>query len=175
MENTMNRFVLTAVVTALCTGASLSARNALAQQVTETPQRHAKHTWLHLSEVIARPESCRDPLPSSGGKGLITFTTADGRSHVRCLELPAGSVDQNGFKQSTAGATETKPLALLSAYVAGPDGKPDPRFGPQPQDIVILTSGDGRVIVTFSDFSADTEAGSYPYPARVGWPGSPLE
>ena len=94
---------------------------------------------------------------------------------MRCAELPADSVDQNGFKPSAADAAETKPLALLSAYVVRPDGKPDPRFGSRPQDIVILTSGDGRVIVTFSDFSADPEAGTYPYPAKVGWPGSPLE
>ncbi|MCL4799259.1 MAG: hypothetical protein KJ025_06705 [Burkholderiales bacterium] len=90
--------------------------------------------------------------------------------HVHCLGLPADSVDQSGFKQPTAGATETKPRALLSAYVVRPDGTPHPGFGPQPQDIVILTTGDGRVVVTFSDLSADAETGSYPYPIRVGAP-----
>jgi len=170
----MNRIVLKAVVSTMCMGALLSAGDVLAQQAGDAPQQHAKHTWLHLSE-LARPQNCGDPLAGSRGAGLITFTTADGRTHMRCTELLADSVDQNGFKPSTASATETKPLALLSAYVVRSDGKPDPRFGSQPQDIVILTSGDGRVIVTFSDFSADTEAGTYPYPATVSWPGSTLE
>ena len=169
----MNRTVLTAVVSALCMGAFLSAGNALAQQATDAPQQYARHTWLHLSEIVA-PESCRDPLAGSDRSGLITFTTADGRSHMRCTEMPADPMDQNGLKPSAATAAETRPLALLSAYVVRPDGKPDPRSGLQPQDIVILTSGDGRVIVTFSDFSADVEAGSYPYPARVGSRSSPV-
>ena len=171
----MNRIVLTAVASALCMSGFLPTGDALAQRSTGAPQQHAKHTWLHLSEIVARPESCRDPLAGSDRTGLITFTTADGRSHLHCTKLPADAVDQNDFNPSAASASETKPLALLSAYVVRPDGKPDPRFGAQPQDIVVLTSGDGRVIVTFSDFSADTDAGSYPFPARVGWPRSPLE
>lgn len=171
----MNRIVLTVVVSTLCMGALLSAGTALAQQAVSAPQQRAKHTWLHISEIVARPQNCGDPLAGSDGRELVTITTADGRSHVRCTELTADAVDENGFKPSAASADDTKPLALLSAYVVRQDGTPDPRFGPQPQDIVILTSGDGRVIITFSDFSADIDGGSYPYPARVGWRGSPLE
>jgi hypothetical protein len=59
----------------------------------------------------------------------------------------------------------TEPLALLSAYVVLPNGSPDPAFGAGPRDMVILTTGDGRIVVTFTDFSADPQGHTYARPS----------
>jgi len=163
----MNRIhiVLTAAMAAL--GASLLSLPAMAEQATA--KLRAANTWLHLSEVVARPDGCKTAV---AGRGILTFGTANGLRRAAYLALPTETVGQH--RSSLADGSLTEPLALLSAYIVRPDGSPDPAFGAQPRDIVILTTGDGRVIVTFTDFSADPDAGTYLYPGSVAAPVSQM-
>jgi hypothetical protein len=171
----MNRILipLTAAVTALGLGALASM--AFAQQETAAAKQQAGSTWLYLSEFVARLEGCGSYVGDSNTKGLLTFTTANGLTRAQYLVLPAGNARHSKNAKPSAGdAAVTEPLALLSAYVVRPDGSPDPAYGSRPKDMVILTTGDGRVVVTFTDFAADSDAGSYPYPGKVDAPMSQL-
>ena len=159
---------LTAAMAALSLGIFPSVDDALAQQGTTASKQQVAKTWFQLSEIVPRPDGCKSSVSDPNGKGIITFSTANGLTRAHYLALPAKSVSQSkDNKSSAAQASVTEPLALLSAYVVRPDGSPEPAFGSRPQDIVIMTTGDGRVIVTFSNFSADPDGYSYPYPATV--------
>jgi len=164
----LKSIALATAVTALSLGVFQFGGDAAAQQGTTINGKQLATTWFHISEVVAQPNGCQASAVGSGSKGLITLATADGRSWASYLPLPASGT--NGAKQ----ADEAEPLALLSAYVVRPDGTPDPAYGAGPKDMVILTTGDGRVIVSFTDFNADPEAYTYAYPARVKIPGSKL-
>jgi hypothetical protein len=169
----MNRIhmALMAAVAAVSLGIFPSGNGALAQQATEASKQQVATTWFHLSEIVPQPDGCKSSVGDSNGKGLITFSTANGLTRAHYLALPAKSVSQSkDAKPSAARASATEPLALLSAYVVRMDGSPDPAFGSRPQDIVIMTTGDGRVIVTFSDFSTDPDGYNYPSPATVRLP-----
>jgi hypothetical protein len=171
----MNRTLipLTAAVTALSLGALASV--ALAQQEPAAAKQRAGSSWLQLSEFVARLEGCGSYVGDPNAKGLLTFTTANGLSRMQYLTLPAENLRHSKSAELSAGqAAVTEPLALLSAYVVRPDGSTDPVYGSQPKDMVILTTGDGRVIVTFTDFAADSEAGTYLYPGKVDAPMSQL-
>jgi hypothetical protein len=164
---------LTTAVTAL--GLGLFPCLTLAQQAATPGKQQAGTTWFHLQEVIARADGCQADIGVSNGKCLITFSAANGLSRAQYVALPAKDASPSKNTKPSAGeAALTQPLALLSAYVVRADGSPDPAYGSQPKDIVVLTTGDGRVIVTFTDFSADTEAGSYAYPGSISAPVSQI-
>jgi len=166
----MNRILiaLTTAVTAVGLGLIAPVEYTQAQQGTTAE----KQSWFHLSEVVAQPEGCN---ASAGAKGLITFSTANGRARAHYMALPAKNASRSKSAKLSAGeAALTEPIALLSAFIVRADGSPDPAFGSRPRDMVILTTGDGRVILAFSDFSADFEAGTYAYPARISGPVSRL-
>jgi hypothetical protein len=163
----MNRKIITlsAAVTVLCLGAFQTGGGALAQDAAKVSKQQTTSTWFYLMEAVAQPDGCKVSAAGSSTGGLITVATADRRSWAHYVPLPA----KRGAK-AAIDADEAEPLALLSAYVVRPDGTPDPAYGSRPKDIVILTTGDGRVIVTFSDFNADAEGYTYPYPATVRAP-----
>jgi len=167
----MKRIHIALITAATALGLGALPSLALAQQAATPGKQQAGTTWFHLSEVVAQPDGCKAAVGKSNASGLITFSTANGLSRAQYVALPAK--DASPSKNATPSADQaavTEPLALLSAYLVRPDGTPDPAFGSRPRDMVILTTSDGRVIVTFTDFLADTEAYTYPYPATVSAP-----
>ena len=144
-----SRIALT-MLAMLSVGAALPIGEASSQELNSIAKAGLAKTWLSLAAYVARPVGCVNSPESLNPRGVFSFTSSNGRTVARFIELsPTVATEEGGAEL----------LAYLTADIVRANGAIDPAFGSRLRDMIIATTNDGRITVRFVDFSSGEFSG----------------